>query len=85
MSDIFGAAVKNKGDGIIRNNQFFKSYGQTEVVMKSYSPPAFALKYGHAVNVLRGIGLFMSLYGYLQMEFDIRSTKDGHVGSGSVR
>lgn len=82
-SDLFMAVVE-KGDGPIINDKFSKSYGGVELTMKSFSPPAFELSYGRCVNALRGIGLFMSMYGYFQVDFDIRSSKDGHVGVGSV-
>ncbi|KAL8944115.1 MAG: hypothetical protein Q9211_000706 [Gyalolechia sp. 1 TL-2023] len=83
-SDLFAAAVRNQGDAVIANNHFDTSYGHVHVTMNSYSPPAFRLTYGHCVNVLRGIGLFMSVYGYFQVDFDIMSSRDGHVGIGSV-
>lgn len=83
-SDLFAAAVKNRRDGLISSNKFDKAYGRVHVAMSSYSPPAFRLTYGHCVNVLRGIGFFMSLYGYFQVDFDIVSGRDGYVGIGSV-
>ncbi|KAI4188671.1 MAG: hypothetical protein L6R41_001992 [Letrouitia leprolyta] len=81
--ELFVAAVK-RGDGPILNDKFIKSYSGVELIMKSYSPPAFKLTYGDCVNVLRGIGLFMSMYGYFQVKIDIRSGKDGYIGVGSV-
>lgn len=84
MSDLFAAAAKNKGDGPIANDRFSKSYGEAKLAMNSYSPPAFRITYGQVVNTMRGIGLFMSLYGYFEVDFDIQSSKDGHVGIGSV-
>ncbi|KAI4130449.1 MAG: hypothetical protein LQ341_006457 [Variospora aurantia] len=69
-------AVRQKGNGYFHSNKFSKSYGQANVAMASYSPPAFKLKASHAVNALRGLGLFMSLYGYSGVDFDIFSTED---------
>lgn len=84
MSDLFTMAVKLKGDVSIPTNKFTKSYGQANVAINSYSPPAFRVTTGHAVNTLRGIALFMSLYGYFEVDYDIYSVKDGHVGIGLV-
>ncbi|KAL8989519.1 MAG: hypothetical protein Q9177_001610 [Variospora cf. flavescens] len=77
-------AVRQKGNGYFHSDKFSKSYGQANVAMNSYSAPAFRLKASHAVNALRGLGLFMSLYGYFGVDFDIFSTKDGYVGVGLV-
>ncbi|KAI4092749.1 MAG: hypothetical protein LQ348_001881 [Seirophora lacunosa] len=68
MSDLFAMAVRQKGNGFFNSN----------------SAPAFRLKAGHAVNALRGLGLFMSMYGYYGVDFDIFSDQDGHVGVGLV-
>ncbi|KAL8839379.1 MAG: hypothetical protein Q9170_001773 [Blastenia crenularia] len=84
MSDQFVAAVKNKGDGYLATNKFSKSYGDAIVVMNSYSPPAYRMTYGQSVTVLRGLGLFMSLYGYFGVDFDVYSRKAGHVGIGMI-
>lgn len=84
MSDLFAMAVRQKGNGFFISNRFSKSYGQANVAMTSYSAPAFRLKAGHAVNALRGLGLFMSMYGYFEVDFDIFSAQDGHVGVGLV-
>ncbi|KAL8786333.1 MAG: hypothetical protein Q9213_002830 [Squamulea squamosa] len=85
MSDLATLAIRNKGDGLIRGNKFRKSYGKATVSMESYSPPTFALTTGVLVDTLRGIGLFMSLYGYYEVEFDIYNQQLGHVGIGIVQ
>lgn len=85
MSDLFAMAVRQKGNGYFHSNKFSKSYGQANVAMASYSPPAFKLKASHAVNALRGLGLFMSLYGYFGVDFDIFSAEDGYVGVGLIK
>ncbi|KAL8764703.1 MAG: hypothetical protein Q9209_007926 [Squamulea sp. 1 TL-2023] len=85
MSDLATLAIRNKGDGRITGNRFRKSYGKATVSMESYSPPSFALTTGVLVDTLRGIGLFMSLYGYYEMDFDIYNKHLGHVGIGIVQ
>ncbi|KAI4131911.1 MAG: hypothetical protein LQ338_000993 [Usnochroma carphineum] len=84
MSDLFALAIAAKGDGYIASNKFYKNYGRANVAMNSYSPPTQRLTIGHTVDVLRGIGFFMSLYGYMGVDYDIFSAKDGHIGIGLV-
>lgn len=80
VSDLFTLAVKAKGDGYIATDKFSKHYGGADVDMHAYSPPTQRLKTSQAVQVLRGIGFFMSLYGYFQVDIEIFSGRDGHVG-----
>ncbi|KAL8735041.1 MAG: hypothetical protein Q9181_002979 [Wetmoreana brouardii] len=84
MSDLFAAAVRNKGDSGLTSDKFQKNYGKATVEMQSYHAPAFRLTTGVTVNILRGIGLFTSLYGYYQVDLDIYDGKTGHVGIGRV-
>lgn len=83
-SDLFTLAVKAKGDPYLPSNNFDKNYGQATVAMNSYSPPTQRLRASHTVQVLRGVGLFMSLYGYFEVDFDIYSGRDGSVGVGLI-
>ncbi|KAL8703484.1 MAG: hypothetical protein Q9201_003327 [Fulgogasparrea decipioides] len=84
MSDLFAAAVKNKGDGSLTSDKFQKSYGKATVEVQSYHPPVFRLTTGVGVDILRGIGLFMSLYGWFQVNLDIYDRTTGHIGVGQV-
>ncbi|KAL9600804.1 MAG: hypothetical protein Q9219_002942 [cf. Caloplaca sp. 3 TL-2023] len=84
ISDLFRDAVKYKGDGGLIGNKFSKEYGASHVVINSYSPPAFRMTRAHTVNTLRGIAFFQSMRGYFQVDFDVYSRKDGHVGVGTV-
>ncbi|KAL8948501.1 MAG: hypothetical protein Q9222_005320 [Ikaeria aurantiellina] len=84
MSGLFDLAVIKKEDALLTQDKFFKRYGQASVTVASYSPPAFRIKAGGTVNALRGIGLFMSLYGYFETDFDVYSRRLGHIGAGSV-
>ncbi len=82
--ELFTLAVKAKGDTYLPLNKFDKNYGQATVAMNSYSPPTQRLRASHTVHVLRGLGLFMSLYGYFEVDFDIWSGRDGNVGIGLI-
>ncbi|KAI4267310.1 MAG: hypothetical protein LQ337_008415 [Flavoplaca oasis] len=86
MGDLTYRALRaEKGDRPVIGNKFRTSYGKATIIMDSYSPPAFRLTISILVDTLRGIGLFMSLYGYYEVEFDIENRKLGHVGVGSVQ
>lgn len=84
MSDLFALAVRNKGDDGLVLDKFKKSYGQVQFEVQSYHPPDFKMNTSTTVNVLRGIGLFTSLYGYYQFGLDIYDGKTKHVGIGQV-
>ncbi|KAL8808220.1 MAG: hypothetical protein Q9182_000284 [Xanthomendoza sp. 2 TL-2023] len=85
MNDLFTFALKKKGDGLITGDRFETKYGQTGVLIKSYSPPAFSLTTAVAFDALRAISLFSSLYGYYEVEFEVYHRKLGHVGVGWVK
>lgn len=83
-SDLFALAIRAKGDAYLPSNKFERNYGSAKVAMNSYSPPTQRLRASHAVHVLRGIGFFMSLYGYFEVDFEIFSLRDGLVGIGLI-
>lgn len=83
-SDLVALAIKAKGDAYLPSNNFDRNYGTATVAMNSYSPPTQRLRASHTVHVLRGIGFFMALYGYFEVDFDIFSFRDGHVGIGLI-
>lgn len=86
MSDVASLAMKSdSGDKAIVGNKFRKSYGKATISMESYSPPAFRLTMAVLVDTLRGLGLYMSLYGYYEVDFDIYHGVLGHVGIGVVQ
>ncbi|KAL8672490.1 MAG: hypothetical protein Q9168_003061 [Polycauliona sp. 1 TL-2023] len=86
MGDLAHTALRSdKGDKGIIGGKFRKSYGQAIVNLESYSPPAFRLTISVVVDTLRGLGLFMSLYGYHEFKLDIHHKKLGHVGTGVVQ
>lgn len=52
--------------------------------VEDFSSPVFRLTYGILVSTLRGIALFASLHGYVEMRFDVFDGKWGHVGTGEI-
>lgn len=86
MGDVAAAAINSeRGDKAVVGNRFRKSYGKATISMDSYSPPAFRLTMVVLMDTLRGLGLYLSLYGYFEVDFDIFHQMLGHVGIGTVQ
>ena len=65
-------------------NKFVQRYGEVEILVYDYSQPAFRMTYRIVANMLRGIALFMSMYGYFEVTVGVFDAETGHVGAGSV-
>lgn len=86
MGDVTAVAINSeKGDKAVAGNRFRKSYGKATISMDSYSPPAFRLTMVVLVDTLRGLGLYLSLYGYFEVDFEIFHQMLGRVGIGAVQ
>lgn len=81
----FAAVVASKKDSFLPQNKFVQKYGDVEVSVQDYSQPAFRMTYGIVTNMLRGIALFMSMYGYYEMGVTVYDAAVGHVGAGSIK
>ena len=55
-----------------------------EVLLQDYSAPAFRMTYKVVADVLRGVGLFMSLYGWFEVRVEVFVKGTGFVGVGRV-
>lgn len=86
MGDVATAAINSeRGDKAVVGNRFRKSYGKATISMDSFSPPAFRLTMVVLVDTLRGLGLYLSLYGYYEVDFEIFHQMLGRVGIGAVQ
>lgn len=52
--------------------------------MNDWAPPSQRLTYGIATSALRGMALFGSLYGYVEVDVDVMDGKWGMVGTAKV-
>ena len=59
--------TKTSEDSFLPTHKFKQSYGKVEVLLQDYSAPAFRMTYKVVADVLRGVGLFMSLYGWFEV------------------
>ena len=86
LSTAFSAVLAAKRDRFLLRNQFTQQYGDVVITVKDYSPPAFRMMYSMVVDMLRGVALFMGLYGWFEFEVGIFNggAGGGHVGVGSV-
>ena len=55
-----------------------------EVLLQDYSAPAFRMTYKVVADVLRGVGLFMSLYGWFEVRVEVFVKGTGYVGVGRI-
>ncbi|KAL8824968.1 MAG: hypothetical protein Q9191_004697 [Dirinaria sp. TL-2023a] len=81
----FASVVASKKDGFLPRNKFVQKYGNVEIMVQDYSQPAFRMTYGVVTNMLRGIALFMSMYGYYEMGVSVYDSSYGHVGAGGIK
>ena len=84
IGSIFAITVARGEDGFLPLNTKTYKYGNVVINVDDYSAPAFRMTYGILVSTLRGVALFASLYGYVEMHMEIYDGKWGHVGTGVI-
>jgi hypothetical protein len=52
--------------------------------MDDWAPPSQRLTYGIVASALRGLALFASLYGYVEVDVDVMDGEWGMVGTAKV-
>lgn len=80
MSTVMGL----KRDGVLPRSKFTQKYGEVEISVHDSSQPALRMTYGIVANMLRGIALFMSLYGWYEVLVGVFDEGAGKVGVGKV-
>ena len=73
-----------KKDGFLPLSRFKQTYGGTVIEVRDFSEPAFRMTWQVVANMLRGIAMFMSLYGWMEVEVGVFDGGLGHVGAGRV-
>ena len=84
FGDIFGKVIAKGSDAELPLNMWSSKYGNVVINLYDFSPPAFHMTYGSVATTLRGIALFASQHGYVQMQFDVFDSKVDHLGTGEV-
>ena len=83
LSTISSSSTKTE-ESYLPTHKFKQSYGKVEVLLQDYSAPAFRMTYKVVADVLRGVGLFMSLYGWFEVRVEVFVKDTGYVGVGRV-
>jgi len=52
--------------------------------MDDWAPPSQRLTHGIVASALRGLALFASLYGYVEVDVDVMDGEWGMVGTAKV-
>ena len=81
---IFEKAVEKGADSGLPNNAWSSKYGNTVINIDDFSPPDFHMTYSALVTMLRGIALFASQHGYVQMQVEVLDKTLGLLGTGEV-
>ena len=76
--------IVKRGDGFLPLNKWTSQYGNTVINIYDYHPPSFQMTWRTIVVTLRSIALFASMYGYVDMDFEVWDTYLGHVGNGEI-
>ena len=84
LGSIFATTVMRGKDGFLPLHMKMYRYGDVVIHVEDFSSPTFRMTYGILVSTLRGIALFASLYGFVEMKIDIYDGKWGHVGTGEL-
>ena len=84
LADIFATVVRTERDRFLPLHTYLQSYGEVIIQLTDWAPPMQRLKYGIVVSALRGVALFVSMYGYYEVDFEVYDGSWGHLGTGSV-
>jgi len=65
-------------------NTWSSQYGNTVINVDDFRPPTFHMNYSTVTTMLRGVALFASQHGYVQMQVEVFDKVVGLLGIGTV-
>lgn len=84
LSKIFETVVATGSDGGLPLHYWTTRWVNIIFTVEDVHPPAFAMTYGYLVSTLRGVALFASQYGYVEMDIEVYHDTKGYVGIGNL-
>ena len=84
FASIFNIVVAKGSDVDLPLNSWSSRYGNVVINVDDFAPPSFRMTYGVVATMLRGIALFASMHGFVEMQVEVYNKQKGHLGTGEV-
>lgn len=84
LGSIFESVVAKGTDGGLPLHTWSSEWANNIINIDDFHPPDFVMTYGYLVTVLRGIALFTSQHGYVEMDFHVYLDNEGYIGAGNL-
>ncbi|KAG7009607.1 hypothetical protein G7Y79_00002g007220 [Physcia stellaris] len=85
LAHAMATVMSLKRDSVLPRSKFTQKYGEVEISVQDSGQFALRLTYGTVANMLRGVALFMSLYGWYEVVVGVMDDGMGQIGVGRVR
>lgn len=82
LSKIFETVVAQGSDGDLPSHTWSTRWVNIIINIEDAQPPELTMTYGYLVSTLRGVALFASLYGYVEMDVEVYHDTIGYIGIG---